>query len=157
MMAHLRAAKEEFFAEEHREPTEDELAQVLGVPKSRVRTPTMVAIETTAPSQLSADVDVSQVALDNCISEVLVASCHRVLSSLPEEQQRVVELRFGLYDGEPKTITACAMEMGISRERASRSLKEALNHIRESFSEGHQLERLDFAAAHPSEALSKAV
>ena len=39
------------------------------------------------------------------------------LSQLPERQQRVLELRFGLREGIPRTVEAVAQELGVTRER----------------------------------------
>jgi RNA polymerase primary sigma factor len=41
----------------------------------------------------------------------------KVLSRLPERRRRILELRYGLDGGEPRTVQAVAGELGLTRER----------------------------------------
>jgi RNA polymerase primary sigma factor len=39
------------------------------------------------------------------------------LAALPERQRRVIELRFGLHGGQPRTLDEVGRTLGVSRER----------------------------------------
>jgi RNA polymerase primary sigma factor len=41
----------------------------------------------------------------------------RALESLPERERRVIELRFGLHGGQPRTLDEVGRTFGVTRER----------------------------------------
>ena len=41
----------------------------------------------------------------------------RVLESLPDRERQVIEMRFGLTGGEPRTLEEVGREFGVTRER----------------------------------------
>jgi RNA polymerase primary sigma factor len=51
------------------------------------------------------------------------------LQALPERPRQVIELRFGLRDGEPQTADAVAAELGIARERVRQIELHALRKL----------------------------
>lgn len=53
-----------------------------------------------------------------------------VLNKLPLRERRVIELRFGLTDGEPKTLQEIAAEFGLSRERIRQIEGDGLRKLR---------------------------
>jgi RNA polymerase primary sigma factor len=60
------------------------------------------------------------------------AALHRALSNLPERQQKIVELRFGLRgDREPKSLDEIGKLLGITRERVRQIEAEALRSLAE--------------------------
>lgn len=52
------------------------------------------------------------------------------LTRLPERARQVLELRYGLTDGEPRTLTETGVALGISRERARHLEASALRSLR---------------------------
>lgn len=52
------------------------------------------------------------------------------LKLLTPQQRRVIELRFGLLDGEPKTLEAIGRAYGITRERIRQIEAEAIDRLR---------------------------
>ena len=52
------------------------------------------------------------------------------LDELPERERRVIELRYGLDDGQQKTVAAIARELGVTKEQANRLENEALARLR---------------------------
>jgi RNA polymerase sigma factor (sigma-70 family) len=54
-----------------------------------------------------------------------------VLTALPERDRAILELRYGLRDGEPKTLEEISGLIGLSRERIRRIEKEALGKLRD--------------------------
>jgi RNA polymerase primary sigma factor len=60
------------------------------------------------------------------------ASLYRALGNLPERQQEIVKLRFGLSgDSEPKSLDEIGKRMGITRERVRQIEAEALRSLAE--------------------------
>jgi RNA polymerase primary sigma factor len=53
----------------------------------------------------------------------------RTLKSLPERGRKVIELRFGLRDGKPRTADDVAAELGVTRERARQIELHALRKL----------------------------
>ena len=54
----------------------------------------------------------------------------RVLSNLQERERRVLELRFGLYDGRPRTLEEIGGELNLTRERIRQIERKALGRLR---------------------------
>ncbi len=52
------------------------------------------------------------------------------LTQLSVSERKVIELRFGLNDGEPKTLDSIGKEFGITRERVRQIETQALNKLR---------------------------
>jgi RNA polymerase sigma factor RpoS len=52
------------------------------------------------------------------------------LQQLSVSERKVVEMRFGLNDGEPKTLDSIGKEFGITRERVRQIETQALNKLR---------------------------
>jgi len=60
----------------------------------------------------------------------LVKLLHSWLKVLSPRQRRVIELRFGLKDGEPRTLEAIGKIYGVTRERIRQIELEALERLR---------------------------
>lgn len=69
---------------------------------------------------------VSQMAIDN----ELKLELEKVLSQLPAIEAKVLSLRFGLKDGEEKTLAEIADIFGVSRERVRQIESKGLRRIR---------------------------
>ena len=52
------------------------------------------------------------------------------LAELPKRTRRVLELRFGLWDGKPRTLSEVSQELGVSRERARQLEADGLRRLR---------------------------
>ena len=51
------------------------------------------------------------------------------LASLPERERRVLELRYGLYDAEPKTLEEIGRRLGLTRERVRQIELDTLRRL----------------------------
>ncbi len=60
---------------------------------------------------------------------------YRLLKELPQREQEIITLRYGLYGTLPLTQREVAEKMGISRSYISRIEKKALLTLREGFGE----------------------
>jgi RNA polymerase primary sigma factor len=55
----------------------------------------------------------------------------RAVRTLPEREQRLIELRFG-FDGEPHSLATVARKLAITRERARQLEREALTKLEQA-------------------------
>ena len=54
----------------------------------------------------------------------------RVLCELSEREQRIIQLRFGLSDGHPRTLEEVGREFGVTRERIRQIESKTLAKLR---------------------------
>jgi len=66
------------------------------------------------------------------LHESFIHALQDALSDLPDREQRVLELRFGLSDDQPKTLREIGEILGLSRERVRQIESRALNYLRRS-------------------------
>jgi RNA polymerase primary sigma factor len=57
---------------------------------------------------------------------------YRAIRELNEREQKIIELYYGLYDQEPKTLKDIGENFGITRERVRQIKEHAINKLRES-------------------------
>jgi RNA polymerase nonessential primary-like sigma factor len=67
---------------------------------------------------------------DYTVQQSLRSDIFRMLSELTTQQQEVINLRFGLADGNPLSLAKVGQRMGISRERVRQLEQQALKHLR---------------------------
>ncbi len=67
---------------------------------------------------------------DYTVQKSLQQDLRRMLLELTPQQQEVINLRFGLADGNPLSLAKVGQRMGISRERVRQLEQQALKHLR---------------------------
>ncbi|MER6416857.1 RNA polymerase sigma factor [Streptomyces humidus] len=124
------------------EPTPEEVAGQLDLPPERVGEVLRLAQE---PVSLHAPVgEEDDVALGDLIEDGDAASpvesaaflllrehLHAVLSTLGERERKVVQLRYGLADGRPRTLEEIGRIFGVTRERIRQIESKTLNKLRD--------------------------
>ncbi|GGX25423.1 RNA polymerase principal sigma factor HrdA [Streptomyces malachitofuscus] len=124
------------------EPTPDEVAAHLDLPPERVGEVLRLAQE---PVSLHAPVgEEDDVALGDLIEDGDAASpvesaaflllrehLEAVLSTLGERERKVVQLRYGLVDGRPRTLEEIGRIFGVTRERIRQIESKTLNKLRD--------------------------
>ncbi|MBC7271635.1 MAG: RNA polymerase sigma factor [Streptomyces sp.] len=124
------------------EPTPDEVAAHLDLPPERVSEVLRLAQE---PVSLHAPVgEEDDVALGDLIEDGDAASpvesaaflllkehLEAVLSTLGERERKVVQLRYGLADGRPRTLEEIGRIFGVTRERIRQIESKTLNKLRD--------------------------
>ncbi|GAA2910253.1 RNA polymerase sigma factor [Streptomyces mexicanus] len=124
------------------EPTAEEVAAHLELPPERVDEVLRLAQE---PVSLHAPVgEEEDVALGDLIEDGDAASpvesaaflllrehLHAVLSTLGERERKVVQLRYGLVDGRPRTLEEIGRLFGVTRERIRQIESKTLNKLRD--------------------------
>lgn len=124
------------------EPTPEEVAAHLDLPPERVGEVLRLAQE---PVSLHAPVgEEDDVALGDLIEDGDAASpvesaaflllrehLEAVLSTLGERERKVVQLRYGLADGRPRTLEEIGRIFGVTRERIRQIESKTLNKLRD--------------------------
>ncbi|MEU1032706.1 RNA polymerase sigma factor [Streptomyces mirabilis] len=124
------------------EPTPDEVAAHLDLPGERVTEVLRLAQE---PVSLHAPVgEEDDVALGDLIEDgdatspvesaaflLLREHLEAVLSTLGERERKVVQLRYGLADGRPRTLEEIGRIFGVTRERIRQIESKTLNKLRD--------------------------
>jgi RNA polymerase primary sigma factor len=78
---------------------------------------------------------------DATSSQLLKEQLHAILSSLSERERAVLEMRFGLKDGEAHTLEEVGQAFGVTRERVRQIESKALRKLRHP---GHRSKLRDF-------------
>ncbi|MFD4608407.1 RNA polymerase sigma factor [Streptomyces sp. NPDC058440] len=124
------------------EPATEEVAALLDLPPERVSEVLRLAQE---PVSLHAPVgEEDEVALGDLIEDGDAASpvesaaflllrehLEAVLSTLGERERKVVQLRYGLVDGRPRTLEEIGRIFGVTRERIRQIESKTLNKLRD--------------------------
>jgi RNA polymerase primary sigma factor len=79
--------------------------------------------------------------VDATSSQLLKEQLHTILSSLSERERAVLEMRFGLKDGEAHTLEEVGQAFGVTRERVRQIESKALRKLRHP---GHRRKLRDF-------------
>ncbi len=127
--------------ENGREPTSEEIALEMGLTHDKVREILLISQDTVSldtpvgeeeDSHLSDFVpDVSVVTPEDAVDYVMMKKEIRtVLETLSDREKRVLILRFGLEDGQPKTLEEVGREFNVTRERIRQIEAKALRKLR---------------------------
>jgi RNA polymerase nonessential primary-like sigma factor len=145
----LARLKRELHQQLGREATNEELAEGSGLPVDRIadlldhsRDPVSldmpVGNDEEAPlGDFIEDSDASD-AESAVISGLLQDDLRRVLATLDIREQQVIRMRYGLDDGQPRTLDQIGRHFGLSRERVRQIEREVMAKLRQ----GERAERL---------------
>jgi RNA polymerase primary sigma factor len=137
----LNRARSELTRRFGREPSDEEIAQEMGITPERVRDIIQVAqdpvsLETPVgeedDSQLSDFVEDKEATspLDAASLAVLREEVEDLLATLSPKERRVLQLRYGLVDGRLLTLEEVGKRLGVTRERIRQIEAKALRKLR---------------------------
>jgi RNA polymerase primary sigma factor len=124
-----------------REPTVEEMADMLEVPPQKVENLIRVARRPLSLETPTGDEEESvlgdfieddeitppdETATYNLLRENL----REVLNGLPPREVRILQLRYGLFDGQAYTLEEVGRKVGVTRERVRQIEAQALNRLR---------------------------
>jgi len=126
-----------------REPTDSELAEELGIPRTKLA---MLKQAAQRPASLDAPIgedessDYSDIIGDEKAIDPALAleskSMHNqiddLLANLDERETRIIDARFGLNGQKPRTLEEIGLEFGVTRERIRQLQNVALAKMRKS-------------------------
>jgi RNA polymerase primary sigma factor len=123
-----------------REATAEEIAAELGLEVERVAEIQRIAQE---PVSLQSPIGEEESDLGDFIEDadavvpmeaaafiMLQDQLERVLDALADREQRIIQLRFGLTDGHPRTLEEVGREFGVTRERIRQIESKTLAKLR---------------------------
>jgi len=124
-----------------REPSVDELALALDVPPKKVENMIQVArrpLSLETPTDDEEDSVLGDFIEDNdapppddtATYNLLREHLEEVLNSLPPREVRILQLRYGLLDGQAYTLEEVGRKMGVTRERVRQIEAQALSRLR---------------------------
>jgi len=124
-----------------REPSPEEIGRQMGIPAEKVREILKVSQEPVSlhtpigeeeDSQLGDFIEDSEavVPVDAASFILLQEQLESVLHTLSEREKKVIQLRFGLIDGHPRTLEEVGREFGVTRERIRQIESKTLSKLR---------------------------
>ena len=124
-----------------REPNHDEISELLGVTPDRVREIIKIAEKTISldtPIGEGEDAHISdfiedseaEAPLDAATFSMLQKDLQIVLNTLHDRERKIINLRFGLHDGLPRTLEEVGREFSLTRERIRQIEFKALSKLR---------------------------
>jgi RNA polymerase primary sigma factor len=135
-----------------RDPTTEEMADLLGVTPKKVENMIQVArrplsLETPTDEEEDSvladfiqDED-SPAPVETVTQNLLQEHLKEVLNSLPPREVRILQLRYGLLDGQSYTLEEVGRKMGVTRERVRQIEAQALSRLRHP---GHRRKLVDY-------------
>ncbi len=144
----LRASRK-LMQELGREPTPEEVAKVLEIDPDKALEIIKISQEPASLESPVGDEEDSRLGdfihdttrptlFDEASRELLKEQVEKVLESLSDRERRVLEERFGLRDGRPKTLEEVGKMFAVTRERIRQIEAKALRKLRHP-SRAHQL------------------
>jgi RNA polymerase primary sigma factor len=141
MLAAIERVRGELTVRLNREPTSDEIGDVLGISGEEARMLRVVGRQPvsldepfggqeadTMEAFLTASTDSAGAAVDHQLLKKRIAE---VLLSLAPRDRQVIELRFGLVDGHPRSLDEVAQLFSITRERVRQIERRGLVKLRQ--------------------------
>ncbi len=142
LIQQINRVEEEYLSDHGRPPSEGELAERLSITPERVRevkelaftsvtsleTPVGEGEEETLGDFISDEGTPSPAA--EAAQDLLSDELEHFLKGLPERERRILELRYGLQDGKPRTLKEIGEILGISRERVRQIAEESLDQLK---------------------------
>ena len=124
-----------------REATDEELAEESGIPAEKIndllehsRDPVSLDMPVGADEEAPLGdfiEDSEAMSADNTvIAELMHTDIRHVLATLDGREQQVIQLRFGLDDGQPRTLDQIGKLFGLSRERVRQIEREVMIKLR---------------------------
>ncbi len=137
----VRKIQEELLDKLGREPLVEEIAKEAGFPPDKVQEifrimPEPVSLETPVGEDEETELlhfiedATAEAPADSALASMLQEDLRSVLNTLSERERRVLELRFGLADGRPRTLEEIGKEFNLTRERIRQIEAKALAKLR---------------------------
>ena len=137
----LSRAQRQLLQELNRDPTNEEIAAEMGIDVEKVRAVRKIAQE---PISLETPIgeeedshlgdfieDDSAVAPDEAADFIMLREeLKSILNTLSERERKVLELRFGLNDGTPRTLEEVGREFDVTRERIRQIEAKAIRKLK---------------------------
>lgn len=123
-----------------RDPTPEEIAEEMGVEVEKVEEMMKISSEPVSLEQPIGEEEDSTVGdfvpdekapdpVEFTARKMLREDIRRLLNDLNERERKVIELRYGLIDGNPRTLEEVGQEFGVTRERIRQIESKAIRKL----------------------------
>jgi RNA polymerase primary sigma factor len=140
-MTHIRRAEVKLRETLDREPTDEEVADNLGLNSRRIR---QYREASRAPVSLDSPISIDDsTSISEHVADAKAAApfdeivkhndnelMREVLATLDARESRILSMRFGLDNGRPKTLEEVGARLGVTRERIRQIQEQALQKMR---------------------------
>ena len=139
----IKRKKQELSNELQREPSLDELAEVCDMEADKIieilkRDKNVVSLDTTIKEDedsslvefIPSDANLDDVVIHEVEQKNLREKIDELLTGLNEQEQKVLRMRFGLDDDDPKTLEEIGKVFGVTRERIRQIEAKAIRKLR---------------------------
>ena len=138
----LTATRQRLFQDNGRKPTNEELSRSMGITVGEVGN--LLNAISLEPVSLEMPIGEDDDQLSDCVEDqsiprpedeaaesMLAQQIRQIMGTLPERERSVISLRFGLGDGNGRTLEEVSRELGITRERVRQIELKALKILRD--------------------------
>ncbi|WP_022670092.1 sigma-70 family RNA polymerase sigma factor [Hippea alviniae] len=139
----LESLKEDYKRMFNEEPLEEELMEMADISEKELKNAEFARFRFDSLDQyVNDDKDVSLGDLisleeesveDKHIHDSLIEEVNKFIETLPEREKDIIKLRYGLYDGRPRTLREIGEKYGISKERVRQLENNIMNKLRRKF------------------------
>jgi len=157
-LAKMRRVSLRMSEELGREPTDDELAEEIGIDSDKITRLKSVGIR---PASLNAPIvdndstefgdmigdDEAQTPFELLRDKNLLSEVDGLLEALDPREKKIISQRFGLDGGKPKTLEDVGKDFGITRERIRQLQNVALAKLRRALTQKEGVLKTEFLAA----------
>jgi RNA polymerase primary sigma factor len=148
-LAHIRRSEVKLHETLDREPTDEEVADDLGLDARRIRryrAASLAPVSLDSPVGVDDSTSISEHVADASAAApfdgIITANDHElvkeVLATLDARESRILAMRFGLDNGRPKTLEQVGARLGVTRERIRQIQEQALQKMRVKFEKRDQ-------------------
>ena len=157
-LAKMRRVSLRMSEELGREPTDDELAEEIGIDSDKITRLKSVGIR---PASLNAPIvdddstefgdmigdDEAQTPFELLRDKNLLGEVDGLLEVLDSREKKIISQRFGLEGGKPKTLEDVGKDFGVTRERIRQLQNVALAKLRRALIQKEDVPETEFLAA----------
>ncbi len=126
----------------HQDPNKEEIMEVSGLSEKELKNAEFAKLSFDSLDQfVGDDKDATLLDLigednsleDKQIHDSLMEDINNYIESLPEREQDIIRLRYGLYDGKPRTLREIGEKYNISKERVRQLEANIMSKLRRKF------------------------
>lgn len=139
---HLVRAKRQLVQDLGREPTPEEIADVMDTPVEKIQhlikiSQSPISLEKPVGDEEEAELgdfledEGAPKPLDATMTEIKKDDLNKVLDSLPHRERKILELRYGLSGEHPRTLEQIGRRFGVTRERIRQIEANTLARLKE--------------------------
>ncbi|MGH2687747.1 MAG: sigma-70 family RNA polymerase sigma factor [Actinomycetota bacterium] len=141
MMNRMNLTRRDLVQDLGREPTVEDIGERMELTPGRIRALLQLSqqpISLATPIGEDGDAQLGDfiedpeaaVPLDAASFLLLREQLEHVLETMPQREKRIIQLRFGLLDGRPRTLDQVGREFGVTRERIRQLESKAMTRLR---------------------------